>query len=80
MIGRVDLFKHVITDGLTWIKNTAMLDTMHRVSQETKGKKHLNIFQRNDIKECSKAKKKSLPRGIEPRSPARISFNDKRKS
>ncbi|KAJ5196969.1 hypothetical protein N7449_007448 [Penicillium cf. viridicatum] len=28
----------------------------------------------------TRAKKKSLPRGIEPRSPALIGFNDKRKS
>jgi hypothetical protein len=31
-------------------------------------------------KKKEKAKKKSLPRGIEPRSPALIGFNDKRKS
>ncbi|KAJ5417181.1 uncharacterized protein N7487_000731 [Penicillium crustosum] len=30
--------------------------------------------------EAAMCKKKSLPRGIEPRSPALIGFNDKRKS
>ncbi|KAJ5441591.1 hypothetical protein N7491_003997 [Penicillium cf. griseofulvum] len=32
------------------------------------------------VKVQKKCKKKSLPRGIEPRSPALIGFNDKRKS
>ncbi|KAJ6132430.1 hypothetical protein N7471_007645 [Penicillium samsonianum] len=31
-------------------------------------------------KKATKQKKKSLPRGIEPRSPALIGINDKRKS
>jgi hypothetical protein len=41
---------------------------------------HLISSQFDEIGKKRKCKKKSLPRGIEPRSPALIGVNDKRKS